>query len=189
MPEIDENQLAGLRGLSQFVQKAMASPKHRTQLLRIQKDLYPEIAVPEIDAADPVLERVDALAKAFEEDKKAREEAAAKTAEEKSKTEWEQKWLSGRKMLNDRHYNQEGVEAVEKLMTERGIPDHEAGLALFEKLNPPPPPPLTGRSGFGWFDNVEKDPDLDRLLNKKDYDGFLAEQIDIARRDFRANGA
>jgi hypothetical protein len=188
--EIDENQLAGLRGLKGFVEKAMAHPEHRRTLLKVQKELYPDIAVPELDAANPVLDEVTKLREAFEADKKAREEEAAKRNDESAKSEWEKKWAEGRSFLKTKHkYNDEGIEAVEKLMIDRNIPDHEAGLALFEKMNPPPPPALTGSSRFGWFDdaNNEKRPDVQRLFNK-DYDGFLAEAIDSARRDFRSGG-
>lgn len=187
--EIDENQLAGLRGLQSFVQKAMGHPEHRRTLLKVQKELYPEIAVPEIDAANPVLDEIKKMREDFEADKKAREEADAKRAEEGAKGEWERKWLQGRASLKEKNYNDEGIEAIEKLMLDRNIPDHEAGLALFEKQNPPPPPSLSGGGRFGWFDeNNEKNPDIQRLFNK-DYDGFLADAIDSARKDFRQGQA
>src|SRR5215469_4291161 len=113
--EVDENQLAGLRGLQDFVQKAMSHPEHRRTLLKVQKELYPDIAVPEIDAANPVLDAVKALRDDFEADRKARQEADDKKAEENAKGEWEQKWLKGRMALKEKNYNEEGIEAIEKL--------------------------------------------------------------------------
>ncbi len=187
MAEIDENQLVAFRNLSGFVQKALANPKTRRNLLQIQKEIHPEIAVPELDAADPVLDELKALRTQFEEDKKARDESAAKSAEEQQKSQWERQWLSGRKKLADSGVNPEGIDAVEKLMTERSIADHEAGWALFEKMNPPPPAPMTGSSRFNWFQDAEKQPDLKQLLDQ-DYDGFLGNAVDSARREFRSNG-
>lgn len=184
MAEIDENQLAALRGLQGFAQKAMAIPKHRKTLLEMQKDLYPDVAS-ELDAVSPVLDEVKSLRESFETYKKEREEESSKKSEEESKAQWEKKWRDGQAFLASKNYNKEGIEAVEKLMVERNVPDHEAGMALFEKLNPPPPPSLTGSSRFNWFDqNNEKHPDIQRLFNK-DYDGFLAEAVDAARHDFR----
>lgn len=187
MAEIDENQLVAFQNLNGFVQKAMANPKTRREMLKIQKVIHPEIAVPELDAADPVLDELKALRTQFEEDKQAREDAAAKSADESQKSQWERQWLSGRKKLVDSGVNAEGVEAVEKLMSERSIADHEAGWALFERLNPPPPPPMTGSSRFNWFEGMDKQPDLKQLFDQ-DYDGFLGQAIDSARREFRGNG-
>jgi hypothetical protein len=183
--EVDENQLVALQQLNGFVQKALASPKHRSQLLRIQKDLYPEIAVPEIDAADPVLEKLTALEKRLEDDAKARSEEIARKTEEDQKRDWERQWMAGRKKLADSNVPSETIESIEKLMADRNLPDHEAAAALWEKLNPPPPPPMTGSSRFDWFKDMDKQPDLKRLYDQ-DYDGFLGEAIDAARRDFRA---
>ncbi len=187
MPEIDENQLAGYRQVAEFVQKGMANPKLRRQLMEIQKELYPNLPN-EVDVANPVLERVDALAKLIEDDKKERQERDAELAEENQKSTWERQWLTGRKKLTDSGVNPEGIEAVEKLMTERSIADHEAGWALFERLNPPPPPPMSGSSRFNWFEGADKQPDLQQLFNQ-DYDGFLGKAIDSARRDFKSGGA
>src|SRR3974390_604656 len=103
--EIDENQLAGLRGLQEFVGKAMADPQHRRKLLEVQKALYPNIAVPEIDAANPVLDELAKLRADFDADRKSREEASAKQSEDATKAEWERKWSVGREMLAQRHSN------------------------------------------------------------------------------------
>lgn len=185
--EVDENQLAALQSMQGFVTKALNDPKHRVTLLKIQKELYPDVAVPEIDAANPVLEKLTALEQKFEDDRKAREERDAKVAEDSQKAQWERQWLSGRKKLTDSGVNPEGIEAVEKLMTERNIPDHEAAWALFEKLNPAPPPQLTGSSRFNWFQQAENAPDIKLITDHQDYDSFLGQAIDMARRDFRAN--
>ncbi|HEV2225089.1 MAG TPA: hypothetical protein VGR84_19005 [Candidatus Acidoferrales bacterium] len=187
MPEIDENQLATFTNLQGFVQKALASPQHRQSLLKIQKDLYPDVPVPEIDAANPILEKLSALEQKFEDDRKAREEAATKAAKDAQDSEWTTRWNKGHEMLAGR-FNEEGVAAIEKMMHERGIADHEAAMALFEKHNPPPPPPLTGSSRFNWFEQVEGAPDVNMLLEKQDYDGFLGQAVDMARRQFRAAG-
>ena len=46
----------------------------------------------------------------------------------------------GRKVLANAGYNAEGIEKVEKLMLDRQIADYDAGMALFERINPPSRP-------------------------------------------------
>jgi hypothetical protein len=47
---------------------------------------------------------------------------------------------AGRAALQKGGYTDEGIAAVEKLMEEYGIPDHEAAASLHEKLQPPAEP-------------------------------------------------
>lgn len=123
------------------------NPKHRAALLQMMKDANPEMAIPEIDAAKPVLDKVDALAKDFADYRKANEdektERDKKARESRAGSEVEQ----GRIKLRKAGYTPEGVEKIEKLMGERGLIDYEAAAALFDRQTPPDMPVLPTNFG------------------------------------------
>lgn len=186
--EIDETELTRYRQLAGFVQTALSNPKTRRKILEADKTLNPDKAIPELDAADPLHDELKALREEMQKDRDER-----KTAEETRKTDadkaaWDRKWDQGREWLRQQRLPDERIKEVEDLMAARSIPDHEAGLRLFESLHPAPPPVMTGSSRFGWFDGETKDqPDVKLLLDQQ-YDDFLGQAIDKARADFRATG-
>jgi hypothetical protein len=82
-------------------------------------------------------------------------------------------------------YATEGVEAIEKLMEERSIADHEAAEALFAKMNPPPPPLMTGGNRWDWTaPEIKNDVDLKPLFEGND-DAFLGPAIQAALKEAR----
>lgn len=147
---------------------ALENGPHRAEYLRLLKQQFPEMVLPEIDAAKPVLDKVDALNKRFddylteqqaqreEREKKDREESANKTVAQG------RGWLRSKQKLDE-----DGVKAVEEMMTERGIPDYEAGYHLWRANQPPPavdlPSNNLGRS-LDWFKDEENEPDKALLL-------------------------
>lgn len=186
--EIDEAQLASYRQLAGFVQSALNNPKTRRKILEADKALNPDKAIPELDAADPLHDELKALREEMQKDRDERAKQAAEEADKKTKAEWDHQWSRGQQKLRDLRVSDEAIGEIEKLMTDRNIVDHEAGLALFEKMHPTPPPVMNGSSRFGWFDGAEKDqPDV-KLLLDQNYDEFLGQAIDKARADFRATG-
>jgi len=190
--EIDESQLATHQQVSRFVTAALNNPKTRRKLLEIDKTLNPDKAIPELDESNPLHDELKALREEIAADRQARKDAEEEKKAADGKAEWDRSWSRGQQKLRDLRLSDESINEIEKLMTERNIVDHEAGLALFEKLHPPPPPVMTGSSRFGWFDEVNKpdaDPSVKQLVEEQDYDGFLGTAIDKARRDYRANGA
>lgn len=188
MVEVDEAQLATYQQLSRFVQTALNNPKTRRKILEADKELNPDKAIPELDAADPLHNELKALREEMQKDRDERAKQAAEEAEKKTKAEWDHQWSRGQQKLRDLRVSDEAIGEIEKLMTERNIVDHEAGLALFEKQHPAPPPVMNGSSRWGFFDGSEKDqPDV-KLLLDQNYDEFLGQAIDKARADFRATG-
>lgn len=185
--EIDEVQLATLRNVAGFVEKGLANPKTRRKLLEAQKELYPGQAIPELDAADPILEEMKSVREELQKDREARAKEAAERADAEQKSKVESDWLKGRQKLVDARLPEESIGEIEKLMHERNIFDHEAAHALYERLNPPPEPVLGGSSRFEWFDGPRDAPDIKALWDQ-DYDGFLRQAIPAARREFRTTG-
>lgn len=115
---------------------------NRRKLLELIKEAYPESNIPELDAAKPVIddmgklrEELAALRKQGEDDKAER----AKQERERSTTDYIER---NRKVLRDQGFQKEGIEAVEKLMQERGLTDYEAAAALFERSQPKDEPVL-----------------------------------------------
>jgi hypothetical protein len=188
MVEVDEAELTRYRQVAGFVQTALNNPKTRRKILEADKTLNPEKAIPELDAADPLHDELKALREEMAAERTARAQKEAEEADKRTKAEWDHQWSRGQQKLRDLRVSDEAITEIEKLMTDRNIVDHEAGLALFEKLHPTPPPVMNGSSRFGWFEGPDKDaPDI-KLLLDQNYDEFLGQAIDKARADFRATG-
>lgn len=153
--------------VAQRIAKLESGPR-RSEYLRLLKEEYPDLAVPEIDAAKPVLDKVDQLAKRFddylEKTEKDREDRAAKAREDQANKTVSQGrgWLRSKQKLDD-----DGVNAVEELMQSRGIADYEAAFHLWQANQPPPavdlPSHNLGRS-LDWFKAEENEPDKELLL-------------------------
>lgn len=192
MPEIDESQLANYRTLQEFVQRGLAHPEGRKLLKQAEKLLYPDRAVPEVDAAAEVRAEVDAKLKTLDEKMAALDAAEAKRKEEEGKATLARQWQGGRDLLRAGGYTDEGVTAVEKLMEERGIFDHEAAAALHEKMHPPPEPTTVGGStAWNFFEKPADEGPLKNalaaLVEGTDLQGesFLNAAIPLALREVR----
>lgn len=113
-----------------------ANPKTRRRVLEMVKEIRPDLSIPELDAAKPVLDEVTqtraelaALKKELaderaEKDKTVREGAMTRTIAE------------NRQRLREQGYQEEGIAAIEKLMTDRGLTDYEAAAALLDRTQP-----------------------------------------------------
>lgn len=159
-------------------QKILSGPK-RLEMLKLYKEAFPDAVVPEIDAAAPVNDAVAALQKQFDDYKAANETREAdrlkKLAEENaSRTVADgRKWLRAQKKLDD-----EGVAAVEKIMTEKGVPDYEIAFNHWRAGQPPEPDQLpsswAGRS-LDWFQEQKDQPDHALLM--KDPTAFKNQEV------------
>lgn len=151
MPMIEDSEYEALINARRLAEGALPSQtllnklgagKNRQKLLELIKEEYPNANIPEIDAARPLLdetrqtrEELAALKKQMADDKvadaeKARERELSGFVEKNRATLRSQGWLP------------EGIEKVEKLMTERGLTDYEAAAALVERMEPKDEPVL-----------------------------------------------
>ena len=146
--EIDETELSGLKSLQATVQKWMANPAARRKVLEAQKALDPNIVIPELDAAKPLEAALAAMDEKLSTLDKRLSDDAAERAKNKTISELTTRWEKGRGELRSQGYTDEGLSKIEKLMEERGIADHDAGAALFDRLNPPEVPIAPQNSGF-----------------------------------------
>lgn len=186
MPEIDENQLAAFKAYDDFYRKASNNPAHRKLLKQLEKAVYPDAAVPEIDAADAVSAAFDERMKALDEKlaaiTKAGEDRDAKDKENEVKA----RWAAGQAVAKSAGYTADGLEKLEKFMQDRGIFDHDIAIPAFERLNPPAEPATIG-NGERWnfFDVPKDDESLKGYLESGNDEQFLREMIPEALRDIR----
>ena len=185
MPDIDENQLAQLATMRDFVVKGLSNPKTRKLLKDAERILYPDQAIPEVDAREEVLSAVDERLKTFGEKLEGFTKAQEEREEKARQAEVQALWMKGQDKARTSGYTAEGLEQLEKFMQEKGVFDHEIAMPAFEKLHPPAEPATTG-SGQSWnFFDIPKDaPDMQALLEGRDED-FLNKQIPIALNESR----
>lgn len=191
MPEvmIDESELENYKSLTGFIQKALANPKTRESILRAQKTLNPDASIPELDAAEPLRNELTAMReemKTFREET-LREKQDRDQAEKMSKMS--QKWEQGRDRVRAQGYSEDGIKAVEALMENEGILNHEAGLAYFERLNPPSDPIAVGSSRFDLFGQKEGDDDFMKSLMESGGDMSVFDKgLNKILQDVRTSG-
>lgn len=154
--EIDEADIIAAGGLGTakankaLLDKIAQNPATRGKFLELVKEIAPNVSIPEIDAAKPIVEKLTAFEKRiderFAEFDKQRGDRDAKEAETRVKGEID----SNRKKLRSQGWTDEGITNVEKLMTERGITDYEIAAAAFEKMQPPAEPVLPTGYDRSW---------------------------------------
>lgn len=189
--EVDETQFLGMTQTAKTVAAMLGNPEARKLVFQAQKIVDPTVAIPEIDAAAPVMSEIEKLRQEMAEERKSRAEekaqaeAAAKL--DRFRAEWESKKRALRKQNG---YTDEGIAAIEKLAEERGIADIEAAAALFDRLNPPTQPiahPGVGQWSF--FEEPKEDTSgkylHDLLATRGGNDTVLAREVGAALADVR----
>src|SRR5262249_40431359 len=161
MAEIDDNELASLRGAKQLLDQLLASPKTGRTVHKQIKEIHPSYMVP----VDPE-ETTKAAAEAA---KNVLDEHIKKQANDKLETDFRAKIDPYRlSESNPNGLTDEGIEKVINLMRDRNIPDFDAGVLLFEKLNPAKPEPPSGYVPTGWNFGAKGDDDKKLLFEDPD---------------------
>lgn len=185
--EIDENELAGLRGIATTMDGLLKSPKTRRKVLESVKLVHPEAVIPEIDAATPYVEQLDGLNKKVDEFIEAQNKTVTEREEKEKLSALEREFAEGKSALKAQGYSAEAIEKIESLMEKEGIRSHLAAAAYFDRLNPQP----TAISSSNRFINPVLDPAArkdDEYLNalyEGDAEGATNGMIDQALRDIR----
>jgi hypothetical protein len=184
--EVDENEYAGMRNVTAAISKMLAHPEARRLVQQAQKTISPNTVIPEIDAAAPVLARIEALQKELDDERKARSEKETKAEEDKRLNDLRSRWDKGRQEAAQAGYTKDGLEALEKFMEERGIADHDIAIPAFEKINPPAVPIQSSPNRFDIFNPAtrENDSALKMLFEGND-EGFLGTVIPQTLREMR----
>ena len=187
MVEIDEAELIAQRQGIEALQKMLGHPEARSMVLQAQKLVNPDIAIPELDAAAPILEKVKALEDQMATDKKEAAEAKAKEDEEAKLAKITAQWEGGRKKAEEAGYTEEGLTHLESYMEAHGIADHEIAMPSFEKKNPLPEPAETGSSPWQALGpQTEESPDLKPLFESAGQsESWLRNMTDTALKESR----
>ncbi len=168
--EVTEEEYARDQALRGTVAKLLANPEAKLLVQKAQKLVDPNARTPELDQQNAIKEPVSAIEKQMSD-------FLAEQRKEKDERESREKLTrlqstidAGMAKLRQQGWTDEGLKAVDKLMTERGITDPEIAAAYHEKTNPPPAPVTPGGSGSWNFMDMPVDggdADLKRLVETK----------------------
>lgn len=149
MAEVSEEQLAIYRRAVGLIEQLESNPTAKVHLERAVKVVVPTVQTEEDLAqriTQPVAERVDQLSeqlKQLQETLTAKDAAASeRQVQEHLDTTFGQLRANG--------YTDDGIERIKKIMVERNVADVDAAVALFDRLNPPPPPEQPGFTPPTW---------------------------------------
>lgn len=144
-----------------LLEKLGGNPKTRIGVQRLIKEIEPDRIIPELDAAQPVLDELKALRDQIAAKDKAETEKEEKRAKEAEERETSLRLESGRSLLRSKGYQKEGIEKIEKLMVDRNLPDFDAAMALFERDQPKDHPAIPSNLNRSWdlFGPAEEDKD------------------------------
>ena len=163
--EVDETELAAHRQVTATMNKLLNNPKTRRQILQAQKDLNPELVIPELEATVAVQGEVSKLAERLDAMAKAQDDERAERVKADRLAKLQGDWDKGRSKLRAQGYTDEGLTAVEKFMEDRGIADHEVAAAAHEKMFPPSEPiKSVGGNRFDIFEPENRSSDHMKAL-------------------------
>lgn len=150
--EVDEGEVAAGREAVGMLKK-MLTGKTRLAALKLVKELEPERAIPELDAATAAEAAVGATREADEAFRKeVRDQLAElKTGLEVDKTsrDVDQRIAQGRALLARQGWSEAEIPKIEARMTELGLTDYKAASLLYERENTPAPEPVAPAGPFG----------------------------------------
>jgi hypothetical protein len=158
--EIDENELAILRGAHKLLDQLHTSPKTRRSFQKAVKELHPSTITDEDRVNEaPEVQRLSKL-----------EKTVTDFIDGFNTKVQDAEIGSAFGRLRDQGYTDEGIEKIKKLMVDRKIADPEAGAALFDKINPAKELPPSGFQPSSWnFGGMGSDePDTKLLFENED---------------------
>jgi hypothetical protein len=149
--EVDETQWQSAQNVVRSVTEIMKDPKRAMRLLELQKEAEPNAVIPQVEARREAQEAVEGITKEFKELRAELQAEREKRDQDGKLEQFTKKYEAGRKILATNGYNEEGVKAVERLMEERGIADHEDALVIYERLHPPQQPIKSNNAAVSSF--------------------------------------
>src|ERR1700679_2268357 len=90
--EIDESELIGMQHIAGVVDAVMKTPATRSQFLRLAKQAKPDLSIPEVDAAAPVLAAVQDTNKRLNDFITAQAEKERKAEEDRQVSAFQSRW-------------------------------------------------------------------------------------------------
>ena len=177
--EIDESDYNRLTALHGVAARIIANPAARKLLEQAQKVIDPNVATPTLDAEQQHL----APLKALEESVTKQISELKQSQEERDRlariNEIATKQASDKAQLRKDGYTDEGLAAIDKIMTDKGLLDVMDAVAIFERNNPPPAP-VTPGAGSGWNftdTTAEADKNITDLIQSRGQNDQIADRM------------
>lgn len=187
--EIDEGEYNRLKGVADLAAQIHANPEGRKLLERAHKTVNPRaptptlsqeemFAAPLTEVQKQIADLTNVVTKRFEQEETEKKLGALSRQQEE-----------GFARLRDQRYTDEGIAAVQKIMSEKGILDPEVAAAYFERLNPPNAPITpTGSNSVNLIEafNDESDKAFQQLLQSRgESESALNKLVQDSLNDFR----
>jgi hypothetical protein len=176
--EIEEADLLNLQHISGVVDQVMKTPETRAGFLQLAKRANPRLAIPEVDAAAPVIGAVhqiqktvnDFIAAQAEKDRKAHEDAQVRGLQ----TAWERDEAD----LRREGWRDAGIVQVRKFAEDNAIANLRIAADAFERRNPQPGP-VDSRVGWNLFTGPGAEDTFikDQMMAMGEDDGRLDREI------------
>lgn len=186
--EIDEEEYNRLKGVADLAARIHANPNGRRLLEQAHRTINPKAAAPTLDQEAVIAEPVNAVQKQLAN---LTELVTKKFADDDTNMKLSaltRQQNEGFDRLRQGGYRDEGIEAIQKIMSDKGILDPEIAAAYFEKINPPQIATPTGSGSINFVEafNDESDKNLQALLQSRgDSEQALNSLVQGALSDFR----
>lgn len=191
--EIDETQLGSLNTIAKITQGLLNNPKTRKAYLSAVKEAHPNIAIPEIDAAAPIEQHMSGIEKKMTDFMIKMEADREAERTERVKRGVDRQVDEGRLLMRKRGYTDEGIKAVEDMMSAEGIGDYNNALKIYEHDHPLPSVGRPGRTNiFEFIDESAKPAEKqaeyikDLMATRGDDENVLNRQISTVLNEVRA---
>lgn len=191
--EIDEAEFRRLSGLNNFASKILANPEAAALLEKAAKTVDPTVKTPRLDQQAAASAPLTEMQKKIDDLQKTITDNAAEAAKNRTLETLQSQRDRGISALRSQGYLDSGIEAVQKLMEEKGILDPLDAAAIYEKNHPPQVVNTPGTGGWNFMDQVtdESDADIKKLIETKgELDPHVDQMARKALNDIRqASGA
>jgi hypothetical protein len=173
----------------------VADPSFKMSAWELFKKKYPDVPVPEYDAAQaaskPILDEIAALKKQMAEDKEARAKEDAERVEKTKEQNVASAIEKAKSKLRADGWDEEGVGKIVQLMIDRNVPDFDVAAAYVRSQMPKTAPLANSYEGreLNWFNPGDDEPDAKLLIdNPKKYKSDMIKKFmaDKASGDLRA---
>ena len=128
-----QNELKSTRPHKAILDTLGKDPKTRLRTLKLLKEAAPQLVIPGIDAAQPILDEVQKANQRVADLEKKLSDRDAEETKSKQNERAESEFEKGKSYLRKNGVQDESVPKVIEFMEKRGLVDFEAGLALWEK--------------------------------------------------------
>lgn len=166
--EVDEAEVQQSRKLKELVETMAKDPRTRREFTKLVKTVNPESKLPD-PPAEPWEDKVTALEKQLADERKAREDAEAKRAQDERLGTIKQRQDREFGELRQAKWTDDGLKKVQELMDQEGILSPLIAASHIERLHPPQAPVTPSGSGSWNFAELSDDGDADlkKLIDTK----------------------